>query len=191
MGKQIEEIRREIILKGKRNPKFQEAFKTHQKAGDEKYTDLDDIENSGAINLKDAEALCSIIHKNRVEKVFEIGTWFGTSALIMAAARAKVWTCDAKNYYVGDHPEVRFYQGMSSKILRYQLKGMKFDMVFVDGRMKHDDCQRISRICRIFAVHDYEKNKKGQRNMREMKKRWPRAKLHKPCKGSTVAWLVK
>ena len=190
MEKQIEEIRREIILKGKRSPKFQDAFKAHVKSGDEKYTDLDDIDNSGAINLKDAVALNSIIRKWDVKTVFEIGTWFGTSAMIMASAGAKVRTCDSSNYYVGESEDVKYYNGMSNKILR-RLKGMKFDMVFIDGRFKNDDCTRISRICKIFFTHDYEKGKKGQRNIREMKKRWHGAKFIKSCEGSSIAGLIK
>lgn len=189
MGKQLEEIRRAVILKGKRNPVFQEAFKVHRKAGDENYTNMDDIENSGAINLKDAEVLYELVKKHNVKKVFEVGTWFGTSAVAMAEAGAEVWTCDAEDYYVADHPGIKFYKGKSSKILR-KLKGMKFDMVFIDGRFKHDDCMRMSRICRIFATHDYEKGKKGQRNIKEMRRRWPKSKLHKPQKGSSIAWLI-
>ena len=190
MGKQIEQLRSDLILKGKRNPKFQEDFKTHQKAGDEGYTDLNDIENSGAINLVDAQVLFDMIIARRIRTVFEVGTWFGTSARIMAEAGAEVWTCDSSNYYVADYPRITFYHGKSSKILR-KLKGMKFDMVFIDGRFKNDDCRRISRICHIFATHDYERGKKGQRCIREMKKRWPGAVLTRPCVGSTVAWLTK
>ena len=188
----LKKLREDLILKGKHSPKFKVVAEKYAKGNDAKYTELDNIEVSGAINQKDAEVLYNLVQKYKPKKIFEIGTWFGTSALIMATAMewdGEIHTCDVKDYYVVDHPKIKYYHVKSSKALR-QLKGMKFDMVFMDGRFKNDDCRRISRICKIFVTHDYDKGEKGVRNIREMKKRWPDAKLIKPCKGSTVATLI-
>ena len=184
----LKKLREDLILKGKHSPKFKVVLEKYAKGHDAKYMELDNVEASGAINQRDAEVLYDLIQKHKIKTVFEIGTWFGTSALVMALAGARVWTCDVKDYYVADHPNIKFYHGTSSKTLR-RLKGMKFDMVFMDGRFKSDDCRRISRICKLFVTHDYEKRKKGQRNIREMKKRWPKAKLTKPREGSSVAYV--
>jgi len=184
----LRKLREDLILKGKHSPKFKVVAEEYAKGNDAKYTELDNIEESGAINQRDAEVLYDLIREHKIKTVFEVGTWFGTSALIMAVAGAQVWTCDVKDYYVADHSRIKYYQGKSSKILR-QLKGMKFDLVFMDGRFKNDDCRRISRMCKIFVTHDYKSGAKGIRNIREMKKRWPGAKLTKPCEGSTVAIL--
>ena len=186
----LKKLREDLILKGKHSPKFKVVAEKYVKGNDAKYTELDNLERSGAINQRDAEVLYDLIKKHKIKTVFEIGTWFGTSALMMAEAGAKVWTCDIKDYYVADHPGIYFRQGSSSKMLR-ELKGLKFGLVFMDGRFRNDDCRRISRICKIFVTHDYKKGKKGIRNIREMKKRWPEAKLTKPCEGSTVAVLIK
>ena len=102
MEKQLEKIRREIILKGKRNPKFQEAFKTHQKANDEKYTDLDDIDNSGAINLVDAQVLYHMISTRKIKTGFDYLKSIGkfNEMVVMCGADIPAVTVESIDYFL-------------------------------------------------------------------------------------------
>jgi len=194
----LKKLREDLILKGKHSPKFQNVPKRFFKVNSAKYTELDNTENSGAINLKDAEVLYDLVCKFKPRKIFEVGTWFGTSSLVMATAMddegigGEIHTCDNQDYYVGDHPKIIFYHGKSTAVLR-RLKRMEFDMVFMDGRFKTGDAKRISKILKhgVFVTHDYVKGRKGFKNVKAMRRFRKKAKLIKPCKGSSVAWLKK
>ena len=84
----LKKLREDLILKGKHSPKFKVVLEKYAKGHDAKYMELDNIEESGAINQTDAEVLYDLVQKYKPKKIFEIGTWFGTSALVMAVAGA-------------------------------------------------------------------------------------------------------
>ncbi|MAQ59400.1 hypothetical protein CL638_01670, partial [bacterium] len=58
----------------------------------------------GTITLTDAKILYLLIRTIKPKVIFEVGTWIGTSAMIMAEAVkkngfGKIFTCDFNNYY--------------------------------------------------------------------------------------------
>lgn len=191
----IAEIRKKIILEGKHSPKFKIVPKRYFKSDPKKYLELDNIENSGAINKYDAQVLYSIASYFQPNVIFECGTWFGTSAYIMALAlseNSRVYTCDKQDRFVADHPKVKYHNIASNILLKIlKKKGVSFDIAFYDGRLEDGDAKRISRHCKskVFITHDYKGKEKGYRNIKAMRKYWPDAELIEPIEGSSVAVL--
>lgn len=181
----IENIRKYTIYTGKRNPEF-------KKAGDgPKYKDEYDIENSGSINLIDAYILNGLVEQIKPEYTFEIGTWFGTSAAIMAK-HTFVWTCDKHNYAIDGvkyNNNIVFYNISSSRALTLtEARGQEFDFAFIDGSLSKEDARKlVGRMRRKFiAFHDFTGDKKGVRNYKRVKKLF-NGTLLKPAKGSSIA----
>lgn len=190
----IKNIWETIIRKGKCNVEYQKS------GTGPKYEDPDDIGNAGTINLVDAKILFNLIRKfsPAIINVFELGTWFGTSAGIMASAGngiATVHTCDRKDWFVLYDSDlvceelIKFYHKESNKALkRIKTLGIKFDFAFIDGSLRNKDAVMLFRSMRrkIFAFHDFVGNEKGVRAYKEIRKLMS-GKLIRPANGSTIA----
>jgi len=126
---------------------FKKKILDLRKAGRIKYPELpsysDDLIH-GTINSFDAEVLYFLIRKFKPKIVFEIGTWVGTSAMVMAEAirrndnGGKIYTCDINNYFLlGEE-----YSDIITAITEYSDVAIdkipaeeKIDFVFTDGEL--------------------------------------------------------
>lgn len=173
----IKRVRDEIVLKGKHSAKIKKFAK--DKPNNPKYTDPNNLKKTGAISADDAIVLYSIICLLKPKNIFEIGTWFGTSAGIMSMALedigsdGTIYTCDRKDLVVVDKKNIVYYN-MQSNLVTEKLysDGVRLDMVFVDGSFRERDILWLTRMMdkKIFVAHDCIKGEKGYRVMRELRK---------------------
>jgi len=182
---EIKELRKALIFKGKSQGKFRHLKNKlpknkHQR---EKYLNPHNIDESGAILDGDVETLYNLVKERQPQVIVEVGSWFGTSAMVMDKAcdgKASIYTCDRHNVYAYDSPNVKYYNMMSTVFFK-ELKSLNIraDFVFLDARLQGDEAlllKLINRPCTIF-VHDYEKGQKGLRNIRALQIVLPEAKL--------------
>ena len=173
----VKELREEIVLRGKHLPEY---VKVANGRTSNKYTNLDDTLDAGSVLPEDCDILYGLVKKYRPRTIFEIGTWFGVSAMTMAIAMedlgidGTVYTCDSHTLYTYSHPFIKYYNDSSTRALKIiKKKEVKLDMVFADGKFYPGDDKRIMRLANskfVFAVHDYEGKSKGVRDMAAMKK---------------------
>lgn len=172
----VKELREGIILRGKHSKEYVVVANGRT---DNKYTNLDDTLDAGSIRPEDCDILYDLVVKYKPKVIFEIGTWFGVSAMTMAIAMEDlgidgiIHTCDSNKLCSYSHPFIKSYRDSSTRALKIlKKKGVKLDMAFIDGRFYPGDEKRIMRMASkkfLFAVHDYEGNKKGARCMIAMK----------------------
>ena len=177
------QMRREIILAGKKHPKYVKCAKNNWYK-DKDHFKKDNTEKSGSIEEPDAWWLYEYVYSHKeIENVFEIGTWFGTSAAIMATAlvdsgrHGKVYTCCLDPVYLGNKlPNVdrieynnRDATGMMKKLIR---KGVCSQFAFIDGRLEIQDVKLLYRMMSgdtfAVAVHDSAKKDKGGKDIDKM-----------------------
>ncbi len=173
----IKKLRRDIILKGKHSKAFKQLGKEKGRT-DAKYTDLNNTDESGAITENDAMYLYDLVKKYKPKIILEIGTWFGTSAAIMAQGMidtgisGHIFTCDKHDLYMPRKPYasmIHFKNCKSDKFIP-KLK-IKIDMAFIDARMRKGDAKQIIKLFKgkiIIAVHD-RGWEKGALNVKEFK----------------------
>ena len=172
----VKELREGIVLRGKHSKEY---VKVANGRTDNKYTNLDDTLDAGSILPEDCDVLYDLVIKYKPKVVFEIGTWFGVSAMTVAVAMedagidGKIYTCDSNKLYSYSHQFINSYSDNSTRALKIlKNKGVKLDMAFIDGRFYPGDEKRIVRMANrkfLFAVHDYEGTAKGVRDMKAMK----------------------
>jgi predicted O-methyltransferase YrrM len=172
----VEAVRRSVVLSGKRQASFG-ALGKRKKRKDAKYTDLDNIDESGAVTLPDALFLYSLVVAFKPKRILEIGTWFGTTAYIMEKAQRDtgiepcVHTCDKHDVFVRNKDSaVRYYNKMSTSFLKKML-GPKADFIFIDARLEREDPKLIKKMCTkdtVIACHDWGQGK-GTANIKAMK----------------------
>ena len=171
------EIRERVIRAGKKTKRFKALGKAKGRE-DPKYTDEENLEESGAITKVDAEFLWAFILERKPKVIVEIGTWFGTSAAVMAKAQStytddgRVYTCDKHNVYVLDNPKVRYSNCGSTRFLEKMIRNrVRAGMVFTDARLKLRDIpllMDVMRKPRLFLTHDYN-DSKGRSNIKLVK----------------------
>ena len=176
----IEKVRNEIVFKGKHSAKLKKFAKKYPKKS--KYTNPDDLKNTGSVSVADAVALYSVVRLLKPKNIFEIGTWFGTSAGIMSMAMedagcdGKIYTCDKKELLVIEKDNVEYYNAMSDEVTKKLCdKGVEIDLVFVDGSFCDGDIMRLKSIMkkRTFLAHDCIEGEKGYRVILELRKVFP------------------
>lgn len=127
----------------------------------------DDGKTAGTINLADMKVLYLLVRHFKPKAIFEIGTWIGTSAMVMAEAIQKnnnggiVYTCDTADCYIAQKP----YQKTIKKITAFSdialaeiPAGTKIDFIFADGEFTFNTIKKISSILHpdaIITTHDY------------------------------------
>jgi len=119
----------------------------------------------GTIEDCDVEILKNEVAKLRPSVVFEIGTWIGTSSLVMALAmedaaiEGEIYTCDINDYSVlPPNTPVNIPKESSVTAIDHIPQDKTIDMVFVDGELDFATLRklmpRLSSNARIL-MHDY------------------------------------
>jgi len=184
----LKEIRDDIISRGKRSKKFYKLPRA--KKNTSKYLEPDNLEVSGAIGLDDCEVLYDLVQRVKPKVIFEIGTWFGTSAAIMRAAapEAEIYTCDKNDVSVIDISGIHLWKMTSKKAIKKIMEiGKKVDLVFIDARLMPGDERRLAKMSiKVIAVDDYPGKNKGYRNIQRLKKVL-KGKVH--TTKSNIAWM--
>jgi predicted O-methyltransferase YrrM len=136
----------------------------------EQYPDIPrgtDELDSGTISLPDAKLLYLLIRYFKPKVIFEIGTWIGTSSMVMAEAIKKnangghIYTCDSNNYYALDNS----YQDTITTINAYSDQALttlpihtKIDFVFADGELTFSTIKQLKpKLTKntIITTHDF------------------------------------
>lgn len=192
---EVADLRKKIIWDGKHSDKFKKVPEKYLIAQPDKYKDLENLDNSGAINELDAMILHHLVKRFRPEYIFEIGAWFGTSAQVMLHAsdnKACIWTCDKNDFFIAVSERINYMPFASwAAIERIRKLRIQIDFIFTDGQLFGNDAKKLSKLCRkrVLVTHDYEEKEKGWRNIKKMRKLWPNAKFIPPVEGSTIAVL--
>jgi hypothetical protein len=121
-----------------------------------------------------SEAACLYL-RGLVERVqpkvcIEIGTFIGTSALVLLSTGAFVATCDIDNGCVQSEGRLVAYPKTSSTAMfaDLQARGVKADLFFFDGRIQEADVPLILALSSkraVYAFDDYTGREKGVINV--------------------------
>jgi len=136
----------------------------------EKYPDIPrgpDELDSGTISVPDAKLLYLLVRYFKPKVIFEIGTWIGTSSMVMAEAMKKnnndghIYTCDANTFFAVDY----LYQDVITTINAYSDVALdsiptdtKVDFVFADGELTFATIKKLKPILHkdaIVSTHDF------------------------------------
>lgn len=136
----------------------------------------------GTASLPDCLFLYLLVVEYRPATIFEIGTFVGTTSIIMAEAsglRARIHTCDKRDVYEPAPryegvilPRAKTHSATASGELRKA--GVKLDLVFADGRLDWRTARNIAAMMHpesVFATHDYAEGDKGVDNLERMSRR--------------------
>jgi len=177
----LAEIYNKLVWDAKHSEKFRVLAAACGNKG-EKYGNLDNMDKTGSINVSDAAFLYDTVLTNKYQSILDIGTWFGTSAVIMAMAMkdagvdGRVYTCDMHDVYFHTNEyadRIEYHNEMSNRFLgRLVERGVKIDFAFIDAKMRPHDPKRIFRLMSkmVFAVHDWEYGgQKGRCNYKYVK----------------------
>ena len=189
----IKKLRKTVIFQGKSQPKFAKLKKPTNEHMAEKYSNPNNIDESGSITEADVELLYELIKKFKPKTILEIGTWLGTSAMVMDLASepgTTIYTCDKHDVCTYESFNVHKYIGMSTGFFDKMITdGVKADFVFLDGRLQGDEGKLLQCTTNSFIVfvHDYEKPKKGWKNIRALQKLFPDdAAIMRPSKDTAL-----
>jgi len=191
---EVKELRKQLIFKGKSQPGFsilkgKIPKNKHAKA---KYCNPNDLDNSGSITEEDVVVLHGLVQQYKPKTILEIGTWFGTSAMVMEKAmdgNVKIYTCDKHKVYVYESANV-IYKNMWSYDFMKWLKPQQviFDFAFIDARMQGDEKTLLNMMSSEAAIfiHDFAKDMKGWKNVRAFQKLIPEIHVLSPSKGTAL-----
>lgn len=123
---------------------------------------------ANSISLEDARLLYLLVLTHKPKVIFEIGTWIGTSSMVMAEAMrasghlGRIYTCDAEDHYAIDNS----YQDLIIPIVAYSDTAInqvptdtKIDFVFADGELTFKTIKGLKpKLIKnaIIATHDFE-----------------------------------
>jgi len=123
--------------------------------------------DSGTISVPDAKLLYLLVRYFKPKVIFEIGTWIGTSSMVMAEAMKKnnndghIYTCDANTFFAVDY----LYQDVITTINAYSDVALdsiptdtKVDFVFADGELTFATIKKLKPILHkdaIVSTHDF------------------------------------
>jgi len=135
-----------------------------------KYPDIPrgpDELDSGTISIPEAKLLYLLVRYFKPKVIFEIGTWIGTSSMIMAEAMKKnnndghIYTCDANTFFAVDD----LYQDVITTINAYSDVALdsiptdtKVDFVFADGELTFATIKKLKPLLHkdaIVSTHDF------------------------------------
>ena len=158
-------------------PRLQEKWKETKTFGTQQEgvrKSLDGKEAIGSTSFQDCLFLYLLVRMFRPTRCFEIGTYIGASAVIIAEAliengMGQLYTCDKRDLSVIPkfYPHIKIIKSSSMEFLT-NLKGIKFDFVFIDGWCKKSLIRQEIPILESFltddailSFHDYKKGQKG------------------------------
>jgi predicted O-methyltransferase YrrM len=126
----------------------------------------DDLD-SGTISIYDARLLYILVRTLKPKVIFEIGTWIGTSAMMMAEAMrkndngGKIYTCDVNTFYSVDNSYADIItpiNAFSDDALDQIPPDSKIDFVFTDGELTFKTIAKLKPKLSpeaVIATHDF------------------------------------
>jgi len=180
--KKIRKLHNNIVVAGKHSKKLIRNAKIRgKKKNDRKYYDPEYMEKTGSIKEDEAVFLYKFVkYVNPKNNILEIGTWFGTSAVVMAEALRdigsdkKVYTCDKYDLLVVNDEKIVYRNVMSDVFINTLMsEGIKFDMIFIDAEFAKSDYENVISLINplVLIIHDYETGEKGWRNIVHLKEK--------------------
>jgi hypothetical protein len=183
-AKEIDRIRISVVSAGKRQRSFiKRGLKNKNPKAAEKYLSQDCVDESGAIDADDAYCLYKYIRDHGITCIAEVGTWFGTSAIIMAHGMhdsgwgGAVHTCDTHKLYVGskflpDDTSVSYYNKPSNVMFEKMIKNrVHIDFAFIDGRLISGDGKLLRKLFvrHRMAIGVHDRTTKGLQNIKQLR----------------------
>lgn len=129
---------------------------------------------SGTVSVSDAKLLYLLVRGLKPKIIFEIGTWIGSSSMVMAeAARANgnthIYTCDINDFYSVENE----YSNIITRINKNSVKAIEdipeepINFLFIDGSLDVQSANKIvakSSVSTVIALHDFIIPEKGVHN---------------------------
>lgn len=130
-------------------------------------------QKTGTISEAARLYLRAVVEAVQPQTCIEIGTFIGTSALVLASTGAHVFTCDKDNDIFKSQGTIVAYGRCSSTSMLESLAGGTLaDLWFFDGRIQVEDLtliQQLSHPKTVYAFDDYEGNEKGVINVERLR----------------------
>ena len=128
--------------------------------------------NTGSVPVDDAFELYRIVKFFQPKVIAEVGTFIGVSTKTMNLAMERlvdIYTCDHSNNINLDVPNIFQYPKRPSFEMFADMveKGVKVDLVYLDGRLSQEDVEPLSKIIyaeTVFVFDDFEGIEKGVTN---------------------------
>lgn len=128
--------------------------------------------NTGSMPIDDAFELYRIVKFFQPKVIAEVGTFIGVSTKTMNLAMERlvdIYTCDHSNNINLDVPNIFQYPKRPSFEMFADMveKGVKVDLVYLDGRLSQEDVEPLSKIIyaeTVFVLDDFEGTEKGVAN---------------------------
>ena len=131
--------------------------------------------NTGSLPYDDAVDLYKLIHFFQPHTIAEVGTFIGVSTNVMAKALEdfsyRIYTCDSANDIEVNPTNklIEQYPRCTSTDMFTDLaeKGVKVDLIYLDGRLSQSDAEPLSKIVHdktVFVLDDFEGIEKGVTN---------------------------
>lgn len=129
--------------------------------------------NTGSVPYDDAVELYKIVKFFQPKIIAEVGTFIGVSTITMyesCKGEVDIYTCDFSNdiklgmpFNVFQYPK----KGSHEMFTDMAEKGVKADLIYLDGRLGQDDFQPLPKIVHektVFVLDDFEGVEKGVTN---------------------------
>lgn len=126
--------------------------------------------NTGSVPYDDAVELYKLVRIFAPQVIAEVGTFIGVSTCTMreAVSSAQIYTCDSSNdITVSPHDtKIEQYPRCTSTEMFTDLaeKGVKVDLIYLDGRLSQSDAEPLSKIVHdktVIILDDFEGIEKG------------------------------
>lgn len=128
--------------------------------------------NTGSVGIQDACELYRVVEYFQPSTIAEVGTFVGVSTSVMRLAtsfKSKIYTCDYSNDIDLGMLGVNQYKMTAScdMFLDMAKKGIKVDLMYLDGRLSDKDFENLNAIIHdktVFVFDDFEGTEKGVAN---------------------------
>lgn len=168
----------EVVIEGQQSLRHQAEYKT------------------GSVPYDDALELYKIVRAFQPNNIAEVGTYIGVSALVMNMAMERlvdVYTCDMSNDIDLNAPNIHQYPMKPSHEMFADMaeKGVKVDLVYLDGRLSEKDIEPLLKIIHgqtVFVLDDFEGTEKGVANALMLES--PNTVLIYPRNGNKTAMVL-
>lgn len=141
---------------------------------------------TGTISEAAALYLWAVVEAVKPRVCVEVGTFIGTSALVLASSGATVYTCDKDNHAFKGTDTIVAYGKTSSTAMLADLSSKpscSVDLWFFDGRIQADDLPMIAALSSptsVYAFDDYEGKSKGVVNVGHLAPQLPAHRVVAP-----------